>query len=360
MASDNKPLRRLPGRGRKTFGLISTTSTRLYLEDDHLLYVANDRFTESYMRFYFRDVQALLLCRTNSAKSANLALTVVIAFFSLLGLLGDYSWNWGGAGLAVCGSITFFFLLLLVINLVKGPSCLCHLKTAVHTEELPSLNRVRAARKAFALLRPAIEAAQSQLAGPEMPAAPVAQDANAATPLPTPYFSNPPFRPLKHEPGRFHEILCYVLLGDSAITALDIFYDSIWLTVVGSLVGFGALAATVMALVRQNESDIGRGLRAVAWGSLGYQGTMLIFGFGFTIYLTVKHQVQTDNQWEMIRLWSRESALDSPVLFWTFTFSTVAALALGLAGLVLLREHRRRTPTPPPLDSPAETPAAPG
>lgn len=359
MASQNQPLRRLPGRGRKAFGVVSATSTRLYLEDDHLLYVANDRFTESYMRFYFRDIQALLLCRTNSAKNVNLFLAVVIGFVSLVGLLGDYSWNWGGAGLAVCGSITFFFLILLIINLARGPSCLCHLKTAVHTEELPSLNRVRVAHKAFALLRPEIDAAQSQLAAPEAPAPPLVQASSAAAQFPTPSFANQPSRLRKHEPGRFHEILCYVLLADSAFTALDIFYDSIWLTLLGSLLGFGALAATVMALVRQNESDIGRALRAVTWGSLAYQGLMLIFGFGFTIYLAVKHQVQTDNQWELVRLWSMESALDSPVLLWTLMFSTAVSLALGLAGLILLREHRRRSPTPPPLDTPTETPVTP-
>ena len=82
----------------------------------------------------------------------------------------------------------------------------------------------------------------------------------------------------------------------------------------------------------------------------------MVFGFIFTIYLTVKHRIQADNQWEMLRLWSQESALESPWLFWTLTISSVASLFLGLAGLTLLGEHRRKTKAPPPLAPPAQTP----
>jgi hypothetical protein len=54
-------------------------------------------------------------------------------------------------------------LAFLVANLLLGPTCVCHLKTAVQTEELPSLRRLRRARKVLARLRPLIVAAQGEL-----------------------------------------------------------------------------------------------------------------------------------------------------------------------------------------------------
>ena len=59
------PYLALPGRGIYShISIVSTTVCRLYLADDHLLQVAQDRLTETYLRFYFRDIQAFLIRRT--------------------------------------------------------------------------------------------------------------------------------------------------------------------------------------------------------------------------------------------------------------------------------------------------------
>ena len=56
------PYRRLPGRGRTPLG-----SHSLWIGEDHLLLVELRGFTETYRRFYFRDVQAIILRRTDRA-----------------------------------------------------------------------------------------------------------------------------------------------------------------------------------------------------------------------------------------------------------------------------------------------------
>jgi hypothetical protein len=52
-------------------------------------------------------------------------------------------------------------------NLILGRTCRCFLRTAVQTEQLPPLDRVRRAQKVFARLRPLIAAAQGGELAPE-------------------------------------------------------------------------------------------------------------------------------------------------------------------------------------------------
>ena len=56
------------------------------------------------------------------------------------------------------------FTQLLLINLALGPTCACHIRTAVQTERLSALNRVRTARKFIARVEPLIAAAQDVVA----------------------------------------------------------------------------------------------------------------------------------------------------------------------------------------------------
>jgi hypothetical protein len=71
-------------------------------------------------------------------------------------------------GTIVAGSFAALFLLAMLINVAMGPTSVCHLRTAVQTEELPSLNRVRRARKVLDRLRPFIAQAQGQLSPEEI------------------------------------------------------------------------------------------------------------------------------------------------------------------------------------------------
>ncbi|HEO70150.1 MAG TPA: hypothetical protein ENN80_02730, partial [Candidatus Hydrogenedentes bacterium] len=50
-----------------------------------------------------------------------------------------------------------------VLNLYRGPTCKCHLHTAVQDEDLVALRRWRRAQRVAASLKPLIEAAQGRL-----------------------------------------------------------------------------------------------------------------------------------------------------------------------------------------------------
>jgi hypothetical protein len=119
-------------------------------------------YSEDYKRFYYQDIQAIIVRQTNRREILNLGLGLFGGLFSLIAWLAGDIWVWILGGLA---SVCFFGLL---INWLRGPTCVCHLRTAVQTEQLPSLNRLSTTRKAIARLRPLIAATQGGLSPEEV------------------------------------------------------------------------------------------------------------------------------------------------------------------------------------------------
>ena len=158
--ADREKYERLPGRGVRrgsTLQVIATFS-RLWLGKDHLLLVDSNGFVETYKRFSFRDVQAVTLTRTTRRTILNaifLSCAVLCGLFILLG---------NEVVTVVFGILAALLVLLAVINSLRGPTCRCHLTTAVQTDELASLRRVHRANRVISRLRPLIAAAQSETA----------------------------------------------------------------------------------------------------------------------------------------------------------------------------------------------------
>jgi hypothetical protein len=148
--------RRLPGR---TSGFLSYS--RLWLGPDHLLFARTAFFSEEYKRFYFRDIQAIVTRRTELREILSAFFACIAIVFGVMSIFTDAGWQ--AFLLVITGA--FFFALL--VNWLRGPTCVCHVRTAVQNEELSPLKRFRAARKVIERLRPNIEKAQGALA-PEL------------------------------------------------------------------------------------------------------------------------------------------------------------------------------------------------
>jgi hypothetical protein len=165
--------KKLPGRGSQLTGYSS-----LYQGPDHLLLVHSTGYSERYQRFYFRDIQAFYVRRTDLWYYVT---GILLVFGLLLLALGISVGDVGGVILDVFGGL---LALGGVLYAAGGPSCACHVQTAVQTERVPSLNRLRRTRKVLAQIRPLIDEAQRAVAGPA--AAPLEEAAPAATPVETP------------------------------------------------------------------------------------------------------------------------------------------------------------------------------
>jgi hypothetical protein len=141
-----------------SFFAFSPARSSLWLGGDHLLCIDSTGYNERYKRFYFRDIQAVVLRKTEHGG------IWALAFGSLLGLCTLFAFVSRDTLLPyVLGTLAGLSGLALVLQLAAGPTCVCQVRTAVQVEELPALNRVRRARKVLARLRPIIAAAQGEL-----------------------------------------------------------------------------------------------------------------------------------------------------------------------------------------------------
>jgi hypothetical protein len=180
MASTPKLYRRLPGTGYQILG----RRIQLWEGAEHLLLVEWDGHREYYKRFDYRDIQAIIIRRTKSFMIRN-AIFGSLFFIFAAGALATSELE-GRIFLLIISAIVGIFLLA---NAIAGPSCRCSIRTAVQTNELLSLSRLRSTRKVLARLRPLIAAAQGELTPEEIaarmresrPMSPITSDIPAPT-----------------------------------------------------------------------------------------------------------------------------------------------------------------------------------
>lgn len=157
-------------RRRVAFVAFSYIRTSLWLGKDHLLCIDSNGYSETYKRFYVQDIQAVSARLTQRRQVWNWVLGVPTAL-CLAGWAYDLliSRSFDLVGVITGITLTLLFGLPLLINNLLGPTCACQLRTAVQTEDLPPLCRVRKTRKILERLRPLIAQAQGQLTPEEIP-----------------------------------------------------------------------------------------------------------------------------------------------------------------------------------------------
>jgi hypothetical protein len=154
-------------RARTAVGIVSVGRNSLWLAKDHLLCIDTSGYTETYKRFYLRDIQAITVRQTNGWIYAGLVIGLVFAGLGLIALA------WGRrepvAGW-IFGTLAALLGLIAAIHFARGPTCVTHLRTAVQTEQLASINRMHQARRILRRLRPLIAEVQGQIVAEEVTA----------------------------------------------------------------------------------------------------------------------------------------------------------------------------------------------
>src|ERR1051326_1689602 len=165
MPDQQKPYRKLPGLGRDVISI-----SRLYQARDHLLVVNSNGYIEDYKRFYFRDIQAIIIRQSITGKVWNWALgalTVPSLAFAIA--LFARRENGDLPAALFWGVCAILFGVPFLINILRGPTCACHIRTAVQTERHAPLSRLRTAQKVLARIKPLIAEVQGTLAPAEIP-----------------------------------------------------------------------------------------------------------------------------------------------------------------------------------------------
>ena len=119
----------------------------LWFADDHLLVVEPSTrqfpYDENYRRIMYRDIQAIALQPTSKFAIANILVGVAL-FVVLMVLIASYD---SESTLFTTSMVGVPLLILLTVNLVKGPSCKVHLQTAVLLLEMEMFSRRRSANR---------------------------------------------------------------------------------------------------------------------------------------------------------------------------------------------------------------------
>jgi len=333
--------KRLPGKGPRRRWFIAAPLSRcsLYLGDDHVLAVDCNGFSEDYKRFYFSDIQTLITRRTNrgTAWSIVLALLMACSFMGALFLEVEsfriFFWILSGT-----------FLAYLLGNAFRGPTCICHIMTAVQEDQLPSLNRLRVARKVIGTLRVAIEKAQGTLSPEEVHAS---SSEVIANPIPSSRETRQPRgreRRIRHDAGTLHTITFALMLADGVVTGIDLLYHTVTISAVSSLLTALYCICIVAALVKQYGSDIPATVRRITWASIGFicVSYFLSYLLGvLTIPRLMKHRPGLMmTQWDMFRAMFDLSPQDSLLVMGVYAFAAACSLGLGALGLVRVKKHR--------------------
>ena len=127
----------------------------LRVADDHLLLCDyRTGFVENYKRFYFRDIEAIIVRKTIHWAAA----LVIWVFLALCFLIAAMGTEWKLASLILEGLCVAFIL----GQIIRGPTCRTIIQTAVQTDGLPMLKRVRKTYRILAELIPLIETVQGE------------------------------------------------------------------------------------------------------------------------------------------------------------------------------------------------------
>lgn len=330
-------------------------TARLWQGKDHLLLAQTMGYSEEYKRFYFRDIQAILLRPSNR----RLVWGIVWAtFFALFFLIGFFSFTHK--------ELPYFWLFFILfyavgfsVNLLQGPGCVCHLKTAIQTAELP-IQRRRKADKIIGLLKPLIDAAQQNL--PEsaslgassipLSVSPSAQPVSAVPVAASP--SPKVFHPWAHW------ALYSTLLALALLEASRFIQRLVPLYLLESALELSVCAISIFALIRQSGVEIPKMLRRVTVGAFLYMMADYIISFIYGIVLAVSNPQKSSDQWGWIKWLASQAPDKSGFTLFLAGYMIIGCLLFGLLGMVELGFYRKQRPAEPPGPSAGPSQASPG
>jgi hypothetical protein len=141
--------------GGMATGRLSTANTSLWMGPDHLLLAERDGYSENYKRFYFADIESVVIRKTNRKTHFN------IVFGVLFGIMAVYAIANTGFARGMGASVGAVFAILIGLNEWFGPTCTAHILSAVQREEMPSLTRVKKAERILRQITEAIAPVQA-------------------------------------------------------------------------------------------------------------------------------------------------------------------------------------------------------
>ena len=330
MANEQPAYKRLPGKKK---GFIIGHHT-LWQGSDHLLQIYSRLGVEDYKRYYFDDIQAIITRKTGSGRIQNIILGAIFGLFCFFAVTSAGSWRLLPAIIAAA------ILLILLINVLRGPTCETVLLTAVQTEKLYPLHRLKTTEPVMNRLRSIIEQRQGRINPVVFEQQPVSTPIRR-TERPVGGTDRNGLKAQKNERGRVHLYLFAMLVLDGLIVAAGFMLTHLSLTLLGSAITMLLGIFVVVALVKQHESNLKRSVRTLTWAALGYVCFSFIAGYIVSMGIAFRHPEILRNQWELFKLLSSTTPWESPLIMTVNLIAISGAAFIGILGLFLLRNPQQ-------------------
>ncbi len=327
--------RRLPGKRRGFYRRCT-----LWMGEDHLLAVDSNFYQERYRRYYFQDIQAFVSQRTSRRRAIGLTL-LAIGLLPLIGAAIAFFFDNGGVALGFSLAAAPLFILIL-LNHLRGPTCVCHLQMPLGVQELPSLRRQRDAGKVLTRIGPLLEKAQGRLAREDI-AARTRPPAGAGTVSPAPFAPRPsPAAPLSSYAGGIHRILFPVLLLEAGLTLWQTFNPGIVLYGIALVLALFLFVLLLTALVKQRGARLPGAASGLTWTALANFVACHFLGSAFfMIYFLINDPTVLAGVGEQVRAMAALKPADHPFLFGLNLLYAGVSACTGLLGLLALLSKGR-------------------
>jgi hypothetical protein len=323
---------RLPGKKRGFFRRCT-----LWLGQDHILAVESNHFTESYKRFYFRDLQALMIRKSDSFKT-RIILLGILAGVCAASLIAAITWH--SRGFTGFSALVLLGLIIaLAVHLIKGSTCVCHLKMPLAVHELPSLCRMKYARRVLARITPLVQNFQGSLPLDEIKASMIRRQASPVFP-PQAAFTAPQLE-LPEYSGFVHMIMFGTLLMDAALTLVHYYSQNYFVIAANLITGSALFILTIAALVRQSGHSLPRTVKGVAWVVMVLYTLLNVFMYFVYLVQGIQSGHQIRNQWDHFTAMLKMNPSDNSVVAKVYFFYIIVAAALGIWGLAVILINRR-------------------
>ncbi len=306
----------------------------LYEGPDHLLYIESTgfffAFKESYKRLDYSKIQAVSYGRT-SRYWWTLGWSSLLLGLMVWGMIANR--NEPSATLGFYAAFAGVMLLVLLVNLIKGPTCVCKVQTAVQVLALKPLNRLRPTRRAVGRL---VELCQFHQGGsPVSSEALFTATATGVDLQATPGLIDPPFAGSK--------LLLYGLPMVALYAVLlmgNLFVNSFGVFMLAALLGVSALVLCVSGLSRSTRFVVPLTLKMSLWGlianaAFGLVIALVMQGYMTTELFTHMKDGHFENQTEMkVLRWAANVNFENyKVVAWLIFSHGLLGFTLALIGL---------------------------
>jgi len=310
----------------------------LWIGEDHLLSVESNIYSEHYKRFHFKDIQAFIVRRTVHGLITNIILTILAclsAFVVVMYMPKQISipaiLTWA---VLPCG-----ILVMLLINLVKGATCTCHVKMPLTVHELPSLWRIKHVDRMLAQIRPRVEAVQGRLSVDKI-------QATTALTAPGPLNSIPSFFPreeILEYGGGAHWFLFGLLIVEAGLTLLRYEHGSLALTLVNMASGIALFVLIIIALRKQKARAVPSLAKTMTRAALAVCTAGYLLSYVYASFLLVKSRNMKlfDNEWAMVSALAEVERSADPFLSKVDVAYAAATLLCGVTGLLAMAFNRQ-------------------